>query len=348
MIPKARIALLMGACVFGAIFNVQSNFAQGSLTPPGAPAPTMVTLSQIEPRTPIASVPFTIGSAGSYYLTTNLTGASGQNGITISSGNVTLDLSGFAVQGVSGSGIGIYISGAQVNVTVRNGAVSGWGTAGVESSSATSSNLLFESLNVSSCHVGFEITGAAIVRNCNCEGNAEDGIECGGGIVSGCTANNNGSDGIDGEIITGCTADNNKNNGILGGKVTDCTVETNASVGVFLNPGRVSGCLVQGNKVAGIYVGVAGSDVVGNTLLGNSGNGAIQVQASNNRIEDNCILTTSGVPGIYISSSYINNVVIRNSVTGDSANNYDIGTGNDIGPVGTATNSTSPWANISH
>jgi hypothetical protein len=54
------------------------------------------------------------------------------------------------------------------------------------------------------------------------------------------------------------------------------------------------------------------------------------------------------VPGIYISSSYINNVVIRNSVTGDSANNYDIGTGNDIGPVGTATNSTSPWANISH
>jgi hypothetical protein len=48
-------------------------FAQGSLTSPGAPAPTMKTLAQIEPRTPISSAPFTISVPGSYYLTTNLT-----------------------------------------------------------------------------------------------------------------------------------------------------------------------------------------------------------------------------------------------------------------------------------
>ena len=48
-------------------------FAQGALTPPGAPAPTMKSLAQIEPRTPISSVPFTITQPGSYYLTTNLT-----------------------------------------------------------------------------------------------------------------------------------------------------------------------------------------------------------------------------------------------------------------------------------
>jgi len=41
-------------------------FAQGSLTPPGAPAPTMKSLDQIEPRTPISSLPFTISSSGSY------------------------------------------------------------------------------------------------------------------------------------------------------------------------------------------------------------------------------------------------------------------------------------------
>ena len=47
-------------------------FAQGSLTPPGSPAPTMKTLAQIEPRTSISSVPFTISVPGSYYLTANL------------------------------------------------------------------------------------------------------------------------------------------------------------------------------------------------------------------------------------------------------------------------------------
>jgi hypothetical protein len=38
-----------------AAFNSQLStaFAQGSLTPPGAPAPTMKTLAQIEPRTPV-------------------------------------------------------------------------------------------------------------------------------------------------------------------------------------------------------------------------------------------------------------------------------------------------------
>jgi hypothetical protein len=41
--------------------------AQGSLTPPpGAPAPTMKTLDQIEARTPISSAPFTISAPGSY------------------------------------------------------------------------------------------------------------------------------------------------------------------------------------------------------------------------------------------------------------------------------------------
>lgn len=60
-----------------------SAFAQGSLTPPGAPGPTMLTLSQIEPRTPISSAPFTITAPGSYYLTANLS-VTTNNGVTIS------------------------------------------------------------------------------------------------------------------------------------------------------------------------------------------------------------------------------------------------------------------------
>jgi hypothetical protein len=43
-----------------------SAFGQGPLTPPGPPALTMKTLQQIEPRTPISSVPVTITTSGSY------------------------------------------------------------------------------------------------------------------------------------------------------------------------------------------------------------------------------------------------------------------------------------------
>src|SRR5438034_6089887 len=85
-----------------------STHGQGGLTPPGPPAPTMKSLAQIEPRTPISSAPYIITNSGSYYLTTNLYAASG-DGITISANNVTVDLNGFALTGNSSSS-GIYFS----------------------------------------------------------------------------------------------------------------------------------------------------------------------------------------------------------------------------------------------
>ena len=74
--------------------------AQGPLTPPGAPAPTMKTLDQIEPRIAIQTLPFTINGPGSYYLARNLTGA---EGITIAVSNVTLDLNGYVLSGAAGN-----------------------------------------------------------------------------------------------------------------------------------------------------------------------------------------------------------------------------------------------------
>src|SRR5437868_8408613 len=91
-----------------------SAFAQGSLTPPAAPMPTMKTLQQVEPRTPISTLPFTISASGSYYLTTNLTGVAGSDGITISASDVTLDLKGFTMTGAGGGGTdaGISLTGS--------------------------------------------------------------------------------------------------------------------------------------------------------------------------------------------------------------------------------------------
>jgi hypothetical protein len=82
-----KTPLKLAALALLATFSLQPSalLAQGSLTPPGAPAPTMKTLAQIEPRTPIAAAPFTISAPGSYYLTTNLT-VSGGTAITATIG----------------------------------------------------------------------------------------------------------------------------------------------------------------------------------------------------------------------------------------------------------------------
>ena len=81
----AALWMFMGTDVMG----------QGSLTPPGAPGETMKTLAQVEPRTPISSLPYTISEPGSYYVTGNL--SSTGSGIVIQASGVTVDLMGFSV-----------------------------------------------------------------------------------------------------------------------------------------------------------------------------------------------------------------------------------------------------------
>jgi len=119
----------------------------------------------------------------------------------------------------------------------------------------------------------------------------------------------------------------------------------------------VSNCSIQNNSGAGIAVLGNGSVIIGNTLAGNNaansaGSAGIIVEGLNNRIEGNHV-TGSGAAGNGIAfnyGGYINNIIIKNSVSGNGANNYTTagGSGNDCGPVGTAATSTSPWANISH
>lgn len=73
----------------------------GDLAPPPGPlGPTMKTLAEVEPRTPItqADLPLTITETGSYYLAGNIT-LDSATAITINATGVTLDLSGFTITG---------------------------------------------------------------------------------------------------------------------------------------------------------------------------------------------------------------------------------------------------------
>ena len=108
MKTKHQVALL--SLLICSAFNLpRSSFAQGKLEPPGAPAPMFRTLEEVQPRRPIgtSATPgstnalFVISQPGSYYLTTNITGVAGKDGIWITASGVTLDLMGFELAGVS-------------------------------------------------------------------------------------------------------------------------------------------------------------------------------------------------------------------------------------------------------
>ncbi len=141
----------------------------GPLDPPGAPAPTMKTLQQVEPRTPIsqpasaAGFPIQINAPGSYYFTGNITGVVARDGIVINADNVTLDLNGFTLLNGGLGYDGIVDDGQPVawrNLTLRNGTISGWGY-GVVSGAVSST---YEDLNVSNNTHGLVLGSSSNVR----------------------------------------------------------------------------------------------------------------------------------------------------------------------------------------
>jgi hypothetical protein len=188
---------IMGTSSFSrlAIFTVlmsalqTSVFAQGSLTPPGAPAPTMKSLDQMEARTAITNISslVTISQPGSYYLTHNLTVTTG-DAIDITASQVTLDLNGFTISSTAASATGtaIYLARLDGNtdITILNGHIKSGVTntsAGVFggsgfvngiylNNSASSSNIRIDGISVYGClgyGIGLGYNNSTVVDSCN-------------------------------------------------------------------------------------------------------------------------------------------------------------------------------------
>lgn len=332
---KTNITLGLGLLALTLSFRT---LAQGPLTPPGAPAPTMKTLDQIEPRTPIASLPYTISNSGSYYLTSILTGQAGTNGITIVANDVTLDLHGFALVGVTGSLSGILVSGARTNVAVRNGSIRNWGSQGVDGGSVGAGR--FDHLIVST----------------NGSTGLESGTAC---VITECVAYANGGYGFsvgESSVIAHCTASRNRFSGFYGSwsRFEGCTATFNQGSGFYVfQYSQIRDCLAIQNEDDGIALG-QGCHAVGNSCslnnsTGNTAYGGIRTFYEDGHIEGNFVHYTAG-KGIYVKTNLadpsIGWTVVRNRTQGTTATAYIYPGGNDVGPIGTAAASTSPWANL--
>jgi hypothetical protein len=273
---------------------------------------------------------------------------------------VTLDLAGFALLGVPGSLGGIIISGARTNVTVRNGAVNGWGSAGVQAGSTGLRNLVFDRLNISASGGHGIFSNEGLIIGCNVNGSGSDGIYAFACDVRNCSVASSAGAGISATSskVRDCSVTSSAGVGITASYSTirDCQVDFSGSTGIFVVPGTVSGCLVQYSGQSGIYVNLPGSQVVGNTCKGNNtansaSHAGIYVNDSNNRIENNFLHGNSASgSGILVNGVYSGNLIVKNSVAGNGTNNYVVPGPQVVGPLITTTGiitNSNPWANFS-
>ncbi len=352
-------------CLAGAmIFSTPALFAQGSLTPSGSPAVTMKTLTQLEPRTPISSAPYTITESGSYYLTANLTSTG--HGVVIRADHVTLDLMGFSITGDGGTGdYGVYLDGDSTRpirgIRVHNGSIERFHN-GLRLEFARLND--FADLRIAKC----TNTGVILLGT--------DGSICSGNRIASCVISENAGYGIylagsggavDGNVIEDCSISENNNTGITlygsGGSCSGNRIETslireNLSNGITLTTASntvIQACSVCKQSGTGIELGSSSSHnaILDCLVTQNAGNGIVCTGTVGNRIEGNFVSENSSTGYGILTQSSQKNLIVRNLCIGH-ANNYSVTDNDTYGPLATDTGAlpttgagAHPWANFS-
>jgi hypothetical protein len=177
--------------------------------------------------------PVKLSRPGSYVFASNLQPPAGKAGINIASSGVTIDMNGFRLRGVGGATTGIY-GAAFENVTIRNGAITGFADHGIY---GTGNNWTVEDMQVVKNGVyGIVVYGSySSVRSSTVMENAGFGIVC-----------------------------------TLSCLVAESIVSANGAEGIFLYSGTVLGNVIIDNTGFGIQ-GVNQTGYGNNTLAQNNG-----------------------------------------------------------------------------
>jgi hypothetical protein len=339
-ISAALILLALGLCLWSA----PGVFAQGGLNPPGPPGAGMVTLQQIEPRTPISSAPFTIMASGSYYLTTNITVSTGI-AIFITASGVTLDLNGFTISSTAASAnhTGILLGNSVSEISVFNGHI----VSGVTQNNGYYSGGGF----------AYGITGNSgappynvRVRNVSVIGCLDDGIDLFLGnatAVESCTVNTAGGAGIEADSVANSVAFGCGTYGVAATTVHNCAGASYNGYGIYALGSAENSCGASSGPVnSGVYAYTAqncygANNANGYGLLANGdavncyGTSATGTGLLANHNAQNCYGTSggSGGPGL-IANNNAENCTGISSGSGDGldANN---GAENCTGSSGT-------------
>lgn len=319
-----QLATYCGIALLLATLNTQLTtlHAQGNLTPPGAPAPTMKSLAQIEPRTPISSVPFIISVPGSYYLTTNLI-STVSNAIVIAASGVTLDLNGFTifstVANAANGGSAILLNGGLSDITISNGHIRGGVTnngSGIYSGSGFSSGIYYSASPPLNARVsGVSVSGCLNYGIFLYSGNSL--------VVEACTVRTLGQFGIVASTIKNSTAADCGSYAVYGDQVSNCWGEsTGNGAGIFCN--TALNCYGSSSNYYGIYATSAqncyGSSGSSGGIYANSAQNCYGTSASGSGLNVNaainCYAYCNGTASAALSATTAENCHAHNGGSG--------------------------------